>query len=99
MGVELKGVSVRALIAAPRFMYTDEGPEMRTRDEAEELLTASSKLGVAGLLRLCSDHLRDNWLTVSTVVSLLRLADEHGATSLRAEALAVLGGNWDQVKV
>merc|ERR1712048_1235873 len=97
--VELPGLSARALLAALRFIYTDEGPEMRTREETEELLVASSKLGIAGLLRLCSDHIRDNWLTVSTAVSLLALADEHGAVSLRSEVLAVLGANFDQIKL
>jgi hypothetical protein len=96
--VELQDLSARALGAALRFAYTDEGPELRTREEAEELLTAASKLGIAGMLRLCSDCLRDNWLTVGSAVGLLRLADAHGATSLRAEALAVLGANFDQVK-
>lgn len=96
--VELPDLSARALAAAMRFVYTDEGPDMRTREEAEELLTAASKLGIAGLLRLCSDCLRDNWLTVGSSVSLLRLADEHGAISLRSEALAVLGANFDQIK-
>ena len=64
----------------------------------EELLAAASKLGIAGLLRICSDSLRDNWLTVGSAVSLLRLADMHCASSLRSEALAVLGANFDQVK-
>lgn len=36
--------------------------------------------------RICSDVLRDRWLTVASAVGLLRLADEHGARSLRAEA-------------
>jgi len=96
--VELPDISARSVAAALRFVYTDEVPEMRTREEAEELLTAASKLGIAGLLRLCSDCLRDNWLTVCSSVSLLRLADEHGAISLRSEALAVLGANFDQIK-
>lgn len=96
--VELPDVAARALGAALRFIYTDEGPELRTREEAEELLTTASKLGIAGLLRLCSDSLRDHWLTVGSAVSLLRLADEHGAASLRSEALAVLAANFDQVK-
>ena len=81
-----------------RFVYTDEGPEMRTREEAEEFLIAASKLGITGMLRLCSDCLRNKWLIVGSAVSLLRLADQHGATSLRSEALAVLGANFDQVK-
>mmetsp|Transcript_60892 Transcript_60892/g.170263 ORF Transcript_60892/g.170263 Transcript_60892/m.170263 type:complete len:461 (+) Transcript_60892:147-1529(+) len=96
--VELPDLSARALSAALRFVYTDEGPEMRTQEEAEDLLTAASKLGMQGLLQLCSDYLRDNWLTVHSAVGLLRIADEHGAFSLRAEALAVLGANYDQVK-
>lgn len=96
--VELPDHSARALASAIRFMYTDEGPELRSREETEELLTAASKLGISGLQRLCSDSLRDNWLTVSSVVTLLRLADEHGAASLRSEALAVLGANFDQIK-
>mmetsp|Transcript_6310 Transcript_6310/g.20195 ORF Transcript_6310/g.20195 Transcript_6310/m.20195 type:complete len:194 (+) Transcript_6310:219-800(+) len=96
--VELPDVPARALSSALRFIYTDEGPELRSREEAEELLTAASKLGIAGLMRLCSDCLRDRWLTVTSSVGLLRLADEHGAASLRSEALAVLGANFDQVK-
>mmetsp|Transcript_95765 Transcript_95765/g.206666 ORF Transcript_95765/g.206666 Transcript_95765/m.206666 type:complete len:454 (+) Transcript_95765:22-1383(+) len=96
--VELPDIPSRALSSAIRFVYTDEGPELRAREEAEELLTAASKLGIAGLLRLCSDCLRDSWLTVPSAVGLLRLADEHGAASLRSEALAVLGANFDQVK-
>lgn len=96
--VELPDLSARALSACLRFVYTDEGPDMRSREDAEELLAAASKLGITGLLRLCSDHLRDYWLTVGSAISLLRLADEHGATSLRSEALAVLGASFDQVK-
>jgi len=96
--VELPDLPARALAAAMRFVYTDEGPELRTREEAEELLAAASKLGIAGLVRLCSDSLRDNWLTIGSSVALLRLADEHGASSLRSEALAVLGANFDQIK-
>eukprot|EP00927_Polykrikos_kofoidii_P078508 TRINITY_DN75320_c0_g1_i1.p1 TRINITY_DN75320_c0_g1~~TRINITY_DN75320_c0_g1_i1.p1 ORF type:complete len:512 (-),score=74.43 TRINITY_DN75320_c0_g1_i1:220-1755(-) len=96
--VDLPEMSTRALSAVLRFIYTDEGPDMRTREEAEEILTAASKLGIAGMLRLCSDYLRDTWLTVTSAVGLLRLADEHGATSLRSEALAVLGANFDHVK-
>jgi len=96
--VELQDYSARALAATLRFIYTDEAPEMRTRDEAEEFLTAASKFGVPGMLRACSDCLRDRWLRVESAVGLLRLADEHGATSLRSDALAVLGANFDQVK-
>jgi len=96
--VELKDLSARALGAVMRFVYTDEGPEIRSREEAEELLAAASKLGIIGMQRLCSDYLRDNWLVVGSAVSLLRLADEHGASSLRSEALAVLGANFDQIK-
>merc|ERR1712203_1336100 len=96
--VVLPDLSARALAAAMRFVYTDEGPDMRGREEAEEFLAAASKLGIGGMLRLCSDNLRDNWLTVGSAVSLLRLADEHGATSLRSEALAVLGAHFDQIK-
>jgi len=96
--VELKDLSARALGAVMRFVYTDEGPEMRAREEAEELLAAASKLGIPGMQRLCSDYLRDNWLTVGSAVGLLRLADEHGASPLRSEALAVLGANFDQIK-
>jgi hypothetical protein len=91
-------ISAKVLAATLRFIYTDEGPEMRTREDAEELLAAASKLGISGMLRLCSDYLRDNWLTVETCCSLLALADTHGATSLRAESLAVLGASFDQVK-
>jgi len=96
--VELRDVSARALTAALRFIYTDEGPELRTREEAEELLAAASKLGIEGLLRRCGSSLTDRWLTVDTAVGLLRMADEHGAKSLRAEALAVIGANFDQIK-
>merc|ERR1719213_1260986 len=96
--VPLPDITARALGATLRFVYTDEGPEMRSREEAEELLAAASKLGIPGMLRLCSDYLRDNWLTVEKCCSLLALADTHGATSLRAEALAVLGSNFDAVK-
>jgi len=96
--VELPDVSARALCSTLRFMYTDELPELRSQDEAEELLTAASKLGVAGLLRICSDALRDRWLTMASAVGMLRLADEHGAKSLRGEALAVIGANFDQIK-
>lgn len=97
--IELPDIPARSMGAVIRFIYTDEGPEIATREEAEELLVVSSKFGVSGLLRLCADYLRDNWLTVSSAVSLLRLADEHGVVSLREEALAVLGANFDQVKV
>ena len=55
-------------------------------------------LGIIGMLRLCSACLRDKWLVVESAVSLLRLADQHGATSLRSEALAVLGAHFDKVK-
>merc|ERR1712039_431005 len=96
--VELPDHPARALASAIRFMYTDDTPDLRSREETEELLTAASKLGISGLQRLCSDSLRDNWLTVTSVVALLRLADEHGASSLRSEALAVLGANFDQIK-
>lgn len=96
--VELPDVPARALAATLRFVYTDEGPELRSRDEAEELLAAASKLGIAGLQRICSNLLRDRWLTITTAVNLLRVADEHGARSLRAEALAVIGASFDQVK-
>jgi len=97
--VPLPDVSAQALAAALRFAYTDEGPEKLTREDAEELLVVSSKLGISGLQNLCSNSLRDHWLTMQSAVSLLRLADEHGATSLRTEALAVLAMNFDQVKV
>jgi len=97
--VIISDMSARVLAATLRFIYTDQGPEMRTREEAEELLAAASKLGVTGMLRLCSDYLRDKWLTVESCCSLLALADTHGATSLRAEALALLGANFDQVKL
>lgn len=96
--VAMPDLTARALGAALRFVYTDEGPEMTTREEAEEQLSAASKLGIPGMLRLCSDYLRDNWLTMDRCCSLLALADMHGATSLRAEALAVLGANFDAVK-
>jgi len=96
--VPLPDISARALGATLRFVYTDEGPDMGTREDAEELLAAASKLGIPGMLRLCSDYLRDNWLTVERCCSLLSLADTHGAASLRAEALAVLGANFDAVK-
>merc|ERR1711977_628248 len=88
--VPLPDITARALGATLRFVYTDEGPEMCTREDAEEFLAAASKLGIPGMLRLCSDYLRDNWLTVERCCSLLSLADTHGAVSLRAEALAVL---------
>merc|ERR1712129_616899 len=55
-------------------------------------------LGIPGLTRLCSDYLRDNWLTVDRCCSLLALADTHEAKSSRAEALAVLGANFALVK-
>ena len=97
--VQLPDISARALGAALHFAYTDEGPELRSREEAEEILTAASKLGISGLVRLCSDCLRDSWLTVGSVVGLIRLADTHGAASLRSEALAVFGANFDTVKV
>merc|ERR1712032_1621277 len=71
---------------------------MHIREDAEELLVVASKLGITGLQQLCSDILRDCWLTVETAVSLLQLADEHGAASLRTEALAVLAANFDSVK-
>lgn len=96
--VELPDFPARAMTSILRFMYTDEGTDLRSREEAEELLTAASKLGVPGLLRICSDYLRDSWLTVGSAVSLLRLADEHGAESLRTEALAVLGAQFDLIK-
>lgn len=97
--VELPDTSARALAATLRFIYTDEGPEIRSIEEAEELLTSSSKFGIPGLMQICSDVLRDRWLTVASAVGLLRLADEHGARSLRAEALAVIGANFDQLKM
>lgn len=96
--VPLPDVTARALEAVLRFVYTDEGPEMCSREDAEELLSAASKLGIPGMLRLCSDYLRDNFMTVERCCPLLSLADMHGAKSLRAEALAVLGGNFDTVK-
>ncbi|CAE8626027.1 unnamed protein product [Polarella glacialis] len=96
--VELPDMPARALQSALRFMYTDECPDLQNCDEAEELLALASKLGVPGLLCLCSDYLRDSWLTVDNVVGLLRLADQHGGKSLRTEALAVVGANFDQVK-
>ncbi|CAK0901036.1 unnamed protein product [Prorocentrum cordatum] len=96
--VELPDLSARTLAAALRFVYTDEGPDLRTQEEAEDLLVAASKLGISGMMRLCSDRLRDQWLTVASAVSLLRLADEHGASALRSEALAVIGANFDHVK-
>lgn len=97
--IELGCVPARALAAALRFVYTDVGPEIAVREEAEELLAAASRLGIGGLLRLCSDSLRDRWLTVDSAVGLLRLADEHCAGSLRAEALAVIGAHFDGIKV
>lgn len=97
--VSLSDIPARALAGALRFIYTDECPDLRTCDETEELLATASKLGIPGLLRLCSDLLRDRWLTTDNVISLIRLADAHGATSLRSEALAVVGANFDQVKV
>lgn len=97
--VNFGDISARAMGSVIRFIYTDEGPEISTCEEAEELLVVSSRLGVPGVLRVCADYLRDNFLTVTTAVSLLRLADEHGVASLREEALAVLGANFDQVKV
>lgn len=96
--VELPDFSARTFAAALRFIYTDEGPDLRTQEEAEDLLVAASKLGIGGMMRLCSDCLRDRWLTVASAVSLLRLADEHGAAALRSEALAVIGANFDHVK-
>merc|ERR1711971_144087 len=94
----LPDLTARALGATLRFVYTDEGPEMCTRKDAEELLAAASKLGIPGMLRLCSDYLRDNWLTADSCCSLLSFADMHGAVPLRAEALAVLGANFSKVK-
>jgi len=96
--VELKEYSARALSASLRFIYTDEAPDFRTRDEAEELLAAACKLEIPGFVRACSDYLRDQWLTTASAVALLRLADSHGATTLRADALAVLASNFDEVK-
>merc|ERR1740123_1525254 len=96
--IELPGLSARALAAALRFVYTDEGSTPQSREEAEELLVAASTLRIAGMRQMCSDHLRDVWLTRDSAVGLLRLADEHGAMSLRTEALAVIGANFDQVK-
>merc|ERR1719198_742142 len=96
--VPMPDITARALGATLRFVYTDEGPEMTTREDAEEFLAAASKLGIPGMLRLCSDYLRDNWLTIDRCCSLLSLADAHGAVSLRAEALAVVGANFDTVK-
>lgn len=96
--VKLPDVPARALAAALRFMYTDEGPDRPSREETEELLVVASKLGIPGLLRLCSDRLRDDCLNVGSAVGLLRLADTHGAARLRAEALTVIGLNFDQVK-
>jgi hypothetical protein len=97
--VTLPDVPSRALAAALRFMYTDEGPELRLREEAEELLLVSAKFGINWLMRLCSDSLRDSWLNIHSAVSLLKLADTHGATHLRADALAVIGASFDLIKV
>mmetsp|Transcript_18305 Transcript_18305/g.42747 ORF Transcript_18305/g.42747 Transcript_18305/m.42747 type:complete len:460 (+) Transcript_18305:82-1461(+) len=96
--VELKGFSARSLSSSLRFIYTDEPPDLRSREEAEEMLATACKLGINGLLRGCSDYLRDTWLTTASAVGLVRLADAHGATSLRADALAVLASNFDEVK-
>jgi len=96
--VELKDFSAESLEAALRYMYTDKAPMHPTREAAEELLVAASKLEVPGLLRICSDLLRDNYLNHSTAVSLLRLADAHSATSLRTEALATIAANFKRVK-
>lgn len=96
--VPLPDITAKSLAAVLRFVYTDEAPTLQTHEDAEELLTAASKLGIPGLTRLCSDYLRDNWLTVDRCCSLLALADMHEAKSLRAEALAVLGANFALVK-
>mmetsp|Transcript_7516 Transcript_7516/g.13537 ORF Transcript_7516/g.13537 Transcript_7516/m.13537 type:complete len:461 (+) Transcript_7516:112-1494(+) len=96
--VELKDVSARSLSSSLRFIYTDEPPDLRSREEAEEMLATACKLGINGLLRACSDYLRDNWLTTASAVGLVRLADLHGAASLRADALAVVASNFDEVK-
>eukprot|EP00931_Biecheleriopsis_adriatica_P116255 TRINITY_DN91923_c0_g1_i1.p1 TRINITY_DN91923_c0_g1~~TRINITY_DN91923_c0_g1_i1.p1 ORF type:complete len:427 (+),score=85.07 TRINITY_DN91923_c0_g1_i1:111-1391(+) len=97
--VELADVPARALAAALRFAYTDEGPELHNCEEAVELMGVASKLSFPGLLRICSDYLRDTWLSIDNVVSLLRLADQHGASSLRSEALVVVAAHFDVVKV
>jgi len=91
-------VPSRALASVLRFAYTDDAPELRSYEEAVELLEAASQLSFAGLQRHCSDYLRDTWLTLENVLQLLRVADQHGATSLRAEALAVIAANFDAVK-
>lgn len=96
--VELPDVSSRSLNAVLRFIYTDESPDLRNCEEAEELLATAARLNIPGLLRLCSDCLRDTWLTLDNVVGLLRLADQHCASSLRSEALAVVAANFDHVK-
>lgn len=96
--VELPDVSARSLNAVLRFIYTDESPDLRTCEEAEELLATAARLNIPGLLRLCSDCLRDAWLTLDNVVGLLRLGDQHCASSLRSEALAVVAANFDHVK-
>mmetsp|Transcript_45449 Transcript_45449/g.106207 ORF Transcript_45449/g.106207 Transcript_45449/m.106207 type:complete len:438 (+) Transcript_45449:92-1405(+) len=91
-------VPPRALAAVLRFAYTDEAPELRSSEEAIELLEASSQLNFPGLQRQCSDYLRDSWLSLDTALQLLRVADQHGASSLRSEALSVIASHFDALK-
>eukprot|EP00929_Paragymnodinium_shiwhaense_P041233 TRINITY_DN21424_c0_g1_i1.p1 TRINITY_DN21424_c0_g1~~TRINITY_DN21424_c0_g1_i1.p1 ORF type:complete len:216 (-),score=47.28 TRINITY_DN21424_c0_g1_i1:219-866(-) len=96
--VNLPDISPQALTSVLSWFYTDEAPLIQTREDAEDLLVAASRLGVSGLLKATSDYLRDNSLVVETALSLLRLADMHGASSLRSDALAVVGENFSSLK-
>jgi len=96
--VNIPGVSPRGLAALLQFAYTDDIEDMKSAEEAEETMTAAAKFKMGGVVAQCSDCLREKHLTVSSAVRLLRLADDAGAASLRAQALELVGANWLEIK-
>jgi speckle-type POZ protein len=90
--VNISDFSAAAVGAFVRFLNADQCASATLNDCAQELLAMADKYQVFTLMVMCESYL-SSVLAPDNVVSLLKFADGHNATQLKARALAYIVNN------
>jgi speckle-type POZ protein len=94
--IEIVDFTDSVVHAFVRFLYSDACSKEALREQAWALLAMGDKYAVSALVALCETHLSSS-LSTENVVHALVLADTHGATWLRSEALRFIQSHAEQL--